>query len=645
MTIKLTINDIEVEVPQGTTVLRAAEQVGINIPTLCDHAHLTPYGGCRMCVVEVEGARTLQPSCTLPVNNGMVVHTNTDKVHKAREFVLSLLFSERNHFCMYCQTSGGDCELQNAAYAEGMTSWPLPPNWDPMPVDASHEHFVLEHNRCILCRRCVRACSEMSGNFTLGIQERGSDSILVADLNVPLGESSCISCGSCVQVCPTGALIDRTSAYMGHQSDVETVKTTCVGCSVGCGVELSVRDNRLVRITGDWDAPVNEGVLCEVGRFLALKDDRERITTPLVRKNGELKAATWEEALGTIAKNMKPLIGQNGYNVAAVASTRMPVEGLSQFKQLFGTGMGSQMVTSVEEGVTTALAGILAEEMGSSFEGKLEALKSADCVIALGVDLIENHQVAGFFIKRARPNGIKVVSIDPFDSGMHKLANIALKPQKGTDAVLLSGILAKLKSGNLPADVAEKTGLAAEPIEAVAAMLAQAQAPVIVYGKGITRGTPDAMKAMIELAAEAKATIIGAKGQANSLAAGLYGMDRQFEASGRKAAYLALGDDHVSTRLLKRLEGVPFIAVQASHVSEATEMATVVLPTEMWTEQEGHFLNLEGRLQKATRGLTAPQDVRSHVDILQAVAVEMGLSLNNNWQEDLKVRVPATELI
>ena len=643
MTVKLKINDIEVEVPAGTTVLRAAEQAGVHIPTLCDHKHLTPYGGCRLCVVEVEGARTLQPSCTLPVNNGMVVRTNTPEVKRAREFVLTLLFSERNHFCMYCQMSGGDCELQNSAYGEGMTQWPLQPNWEPYPVDASHKHFVLDHNRCILCRRCVRACAEMSGNFTLGMQERGADTILVADLNVPLGESTCISCGSCVQVCPTGALIDRASAYRGREKETQTIKTTCAGCSVGCGVELVVRDNHLLRITGDWDAPVNGGVLCEIGRFLPLDEDRERILTPLVRKNGALKAATWDEALKVIADKLKPLVGKNGYNVAALASTRLPVEGLYQFKQLFSAGMGSEMVTSIEEGMTSALSGQVAAELGQPFEGNLDALKTADCVVAIGVDLVENHQVAGFFVKRNLPNGTRLVSIAPAENGLHKLADYALQPKEGKDLDLLDGLKAAVENANAAlAKVSDVTGIPAETISAVGQLIAAAQQPVFVYGKGVTRpGSVAVMKALLDLARAAgdKAVVIGMKGQANSLAAYQYNLDRPFETSGRKAVYLALGDDKAGKRLAQKLDGAPFVAVQASYRSDVTDKADVVLPTETWAEQEGHFLNLDGRLQPVQRGLTPPEDVRSHVAVLQALAQEMGVKLDDKWQAELNKRV------
>jgi formate dehydrogenase major subunit len=656
--ISVTIDSKKIEVPEGTTVLRAAEMAGIMIPTLCDHPELTPYGGCRLCLVEVEGARTPQPSCTLPVSSGMVVHTDTPKIREARKFVLTLIFSERNHFCMYCQMSNGDCELQNAAYREGMTNWPLQPNWQPYPVDASNKHFVLDHNRCILCRRCVRACGELVGNFTLGVLERGANSILAADLNVPLGESTCVSCGTCVQVCPTGALIDRLSAYRGRQADVQETKSTCLGCSLGCGVKLVVRDNQLLRIDGDWDAPLNEGVLCEVGRFLPLTEDRQRVVTPLVRKNGAFKAATWDEALAYVSAKLKPLSGKNGGGVAALASTRLPVEALHSFKQLFADGLGSAMVTSIEEGVTTALPGAVAQDLGQPFEGSLEALKTADCVVAVGVDLVANHQVAGFFVKRALPMGTKLVVIDPYENGLHELAHYPLQPQKGTDNDLLLGImsamvnlgLAKAEPKNAqelhqhtPELASQTTGIPAETIRNVARLIASSQSPAFVYGKGIARGdSPQALKALIELArlAGAPEALVSVKGQANSLAAYMVGLDKPFEVNGQQAIYLALGDDKPSQRLIKRLEGAPFIAVQASHVSPVTAMADVVLPVEMWVEQEGHFLSLEGRLQEARRGVAPAQDVRSHVAVLQSLADSLGVNLDADWKSGLSRRVP-----
>ena len=662
--ISVTIDDKKIEVPENTTVLQAANLAGIEIPTLCNHPLLTPYGGCRLCLVEIEGARTLQTSCTLPVTNGMAVRTNTSRVHEARKFVLTLLFSERNHFCMYCHMSGGDCDLQNAAYGEDMTHWPLQPNWEPFAVDGSHEHIVLDHNRCILCRRCVRACGELAGNFTLEISERGSHCMLAADLDVLLGESSCVSCGTCVQVCPTGALIDRSSAYLGREADVERTKSTCIGCSVGCGVELIVRDNHLLRIEGTWDAPVSEGLLCEVGRFKSLKDERERILTPLVRKNGTLKAATWEEALNYLADRLKPLAGKNRDGVAALASTRLPNEALYYFKQLFAKKFGSEMVTSIEEGVTVDLAGQIAQEVGKPFEGDLEALKSADCVVAMGVDLVANHQVAGFFVKRGLANGTKLIVIDPFENGLQEVADYALRPQKGTDHDLLRGImsaivnlgLAKSEPSDLPdlamhtpGDVSQTTGVSAEVIRDAAQMIASAEKPAFAYGKGVTgQDSPQVLKALLELARLVgaldadRSAVVGIKGQANSTAAYMYGLDKTFAINGHQAVYLAMGDDKASQRLLQRLEAAPFVAVQASHLSSVTAMADVVLPVEMWAEQEGHYLNLEGRLQEAHRGLAPPHEAWSNAKILEAVAARTGYVLDTDWEEALKDRVPVT---
>ncbi len=316
--VQITINGKQMEVPEGTTVLRAAEMAGIYIPRLCDHKALTPYGGCRLCIVEVQGVRVPMASCTLPVNNGMVVNTETEALNKSRKFVLSMLFSERNHFCPFCQVSGGDCELQNAAYHEEMTHWPIQPGWNKFPVDTSHPYFVLDNNRCILCRRCVRACAEMAGNFTLSVAERGAKSLVVADTDIPLGESTCIKCGSCVQVCPTGAIIDRTSAYQIHDKDLTEVKSICNGCSVGCSIKVMVRDNRIVRIEGDYDGSVNRGVLCETGRYNIVNETRKRITKPMIKKDGRLEPVTWEEALKAVSTKLAPLASDKD-GIAAIA--------------------------------------------------------------------------------------------------------------------------------------------------------------------------------------------------------------------------------------------------------------------------------------------------------------------------------------
>lgn len=649
--INLTIDGKNIDVPEGTTVLRAAEMAGVTIPTLCDHPELTPYGGCRLCLVEVEGARTLQPSCTLPASNNMVVRTATDKVRNARKFVLTLIFSERNHFCPYCQVSGGDCKLQNAAYGEGMTHWPLQPNWQPYAVDASHPYFILDNNRCILCRACVRACGELVGNFTLGFEERGAKSFLVADLGTPLGESTCISCGTCLQVCPTGALIDRQSAYRGKETQVEHNLTVCAGCSIGCGVDILTRDNRIVRIEGNWDAAINSGVLCKVGRFMPLEETRERIATPLVRKDGTLKAATWDEALNVITEKLAPLAGKNGSGVAAIASTRLTTEALSGFKQLFVDRMGSAMVTSLEEGQFTAASSAQAAELGTSFESSLESLDASDCVVVLNADLVRDHEVASFFIKRNVATGAKLIVVDDNANALDTIAHLAVKMGKAALADVLNGLtaatvklgIAKVEApvaGNLDG-IAAKTGIDARLFMEAAFHIATAQHPAFVYSKDIDAA---GLKALLELARVTGAAIVGLKGEVNSMSAALLGLEKPFALNGQQAVYVALGDDTPSQRLMKRLEGAPFMVVQASFASQLTAAADVVLPVERWTEQEGHYINLGGYIQPGIRAVTAAEDVRSNAAVIEELTSRLGFAPAGDWKAQIHQRVPSAAL-
>ncbi len=651
--INLTIDGKAISVTEGTTVLQAAREAGIEIPTLCDHPELTPYGGCRLCLVEVEGARTLQPSCTLPVNNNMIVRTNTDRIKAARKFVLTLIFSERNHFCPYCQVSGGDCELQNAAYDEGMTHWPLQPNWQPYPVDASHPYIILENNRCILCRRCVRACGELVGNFTLGFEGRGARNLLVADLGVPLGESTCISCGVCVQVCPTGALIDRWSAYRGRETQVDRTDTICTGCSIGCGMTMLTRDNNLVRIEGDWEAPANDGLLCEIGRFKPMAETRHRINTPLVRKDGTLKAATWDEAMKVIADRMKPA----GKKVAALVSSRMSAEALYGFKQIFAEQLHSEMVTSIEEGAYTATAAKLADKMGSAYEGQMSDLVSADGILVVGTDLVKEHQVVGFLVKRIAPAGVPVVLVDEGDNKLDTAANFVFKAAKGhaelalralTAAVIRLGLnkkSVKIADG-LVEEFAAKAGLKAEDILEAGRALAEAEHPVFVYGKLLTAPEAgEALEALLNLAAVTGAKVISTKGEANSLAASQYHLDKAFQLNGHEAAYVAIGDEEPTQRLIKKLEGVPFLVVQAGYTSQLTAMADVVLPAAIWLEQDGHYLSLEGRLQFAHKSLQAGVDVRSNAEIFQNLAGCLGVSIKDDWRAALMQRQSPVTII
>ncbi len=630
--VNLTIDGKKIEVKEGTTVLNAARAAGIEIPTLCDHPQLTPYGGCRLCLVEIEGARTLQPSCTMPVSNNMVIHTDTEKVREARKFVLTMIFSERNHFCPYCQVSGGDCELQNAAYDEGMTHWPLQPNWKPYPVDASHPFIILEHNRCILCRRCVRACGELVGNFTLGFEERGADSALVADLGLPLGESSCIGCGTCVQVCPTGALIDRWSAYQGKETEVETTKTICQGCSVGCGIEVLTRDNRLVRIEGDWEAEVNGGVLCDIGRFHPMVEERERLLTPMIRKDGAQKAATWEDAIKEITTHMKSAKGK----AASVASTRLSLEAMDAFKQVCQAA-GIEKVYSTEEGLPTSALMNVAEKFGKPFENTLDEIKEADCFVTLGEDLTKDHQVISFFIKRKLPAGAKLIQIGKADSGFEKFANISLCVAEGKESAFLVD-LKNLLAGSGEADkVAAKYGLQADYVADAVKFLKAAHKTALLLGSRFNFQDPNSTyAAAVDLIQSIQGAFLSTKGNINSLAAAKLGMDQDFDFSNTDVVILAAGDEKFSQQFIKKFEKVAYLVVISSYISPLTASAQVVLPVMDWLEQSGTFLNVDGRLISAQSALKSPEGVLSNTEAFAQLAKELDVELTANWQDAIK---------
>jgi formate dehydrogenase major subunit len=629
--VNLTIDGKQLEVKEGTTVLNAARQAGIEIPTLCDHPELTPYGGCRLCLVEVEGAKTLQPSCTMPASNNMVVKTDTEKIREARKFVLTMIFSERNHFCPYCQVSGGDCELQNSAYAEGMTHWPIQPNWKPYPVDASHPYIVMEHNRCILCRRCVRACGELVGNFTLGFEERGAESALVADIGLPLGDSSCIGCGTCVQVCPTGALIDRWSAYLGKETEVETTNTICLGCSIGCNINVLTRDNRLVRIEGDWDGEINDGVICDVGRFHPMVEDRDRVLTPMIRKDGALKAATWDDALTHISEKVKASKG----NLAGVVSTRLSLEAMDTFNQICHQ-LGVASIGSTEEGHFTSQAFSVLSKFGKPFEAKFNDIKDADCYLSIGEDTTKDHQVVSFFIKRNLPSGAKLIQISSFGTGLDNFANVSLNVNDEATANFLKDFSGAIQSGSDFAKVSAKYGLDEKSLkDAGSSIKSAAKFAVILGNRYESIEGASISEAAAAFASDMNGKLVSTKGNINSLGASQLNANNPVSLNSAKIVVLAAADEKLTQAQMKKFEKVPFLVVFSSYITPLTVSADVVLPVMNWMEQGGHFLNFDGHLLEAHASLKADENVFSNIDAFEKLAAILTIKTSSSWESAL----------
>jgi formate dehydrogenase major subunit len=617
------INDRLAEVEAGTTVLAAARQAGIFIPTLCDHPALHPSGGCRLCMVEVQGARGPQTACTLPVSAGMVVATDTPALRASRQFVLNMLFSENNHICPFCPVSGGDCELQNAAYHEQMTHWPYLPEWQPQAVDASADDFIFDPNRCILCRRCVRACDELVGNCTLGVAQRGAKTHLVADGGIPLGASSCIGCGTCVQICPTGALFGKRTAYQGLNAQTESTPSICLGCSVGCGVAVVTRGGRLVRIDGDWLSPVSGGLLCRVGRFEPLEDGRTRVLTPLVRRAGKLSPASWEDALSVAAAGLP---GGAGY-----ISPRLPGEALTAFQQLLLSQPPFDADSAAPSVVQAGRAKLAAE-------ADLDDLRAADLVILLGAEVEHDHQVIGFFIKRGLPRGLKLAVIDPIERALDSQAALVLRPKPGAIAPTLRAWQAALQVGIADEDLraaAAQAGFSVEHLKTLVSLLAAAKQPVLVHSASLAAREPEAVAWLHAVARQMpRMKLLALESAANSRLAQYLGLTQPFTPLAGQPVLLDLGDEAPSHSLIAAAQDASFRVVAASYCSPVTEIADVVLPVETAFELSGHYLNVEGRWQFAQRALVAPGEVRSNAAVLGGLAERLGQTIGVAWPVD-----------
>jgi len=313
---KVTINDRLIEVPDGTTVLQAARANGITIPTLCDHPDLTPYGGCRLCLVEVEKVRGLQPSCTLGVTEGMVVRTESPTLTQNRRAVLELLLS---NYYDAGYTPGHDPAVNELMHWVRHYGAELPDDLKPAgprhAINSDPNPFVwVDLNKCILCTRCVRACAEVQGRFVWGLSDRGFDAHIAAGVDQPMLEARCESCGACVAYCPTGALDNKLS--MGAGVPDKKVTTTCTYCGVGCQFDLNVKDNKIIRVTSNPNAPVNGMHLCVKGRYgYDFVHHPDRLTRPLVRRylldgtprpadRGEWVEVDWDTALSITAKKL-----------------------------------------------------------------------------------------------------------------------------------------------------------------------------------------------------------------------------------------------------------------------------------------------------------------------------------------------------
>ena len=299
--VNIKINGKDIQVKEGLTILQAAKEAGITIPTLCNHPDLHPTGGCRLCVVDVKGWRTPMASCTMPVNDGMEVETHSPAIIKSRKTILELILANHPKECLACDALG-TCELPDLAYEYEVEV----PEWGVKngryPINADPNPFIrVDMNKCIQCTRCVRACAEIQGRYVWTMAERGFDTHPVAGADTDMLDARCESCGACAAYCPTGALTDKMSYGLGRNHQIKKVMTTCTYCGVGCQFELNVKNGKVIRVTSTEKAPVNGNHLCVKGRYgYDFIHHPERLVKPKVRRylleggKKELKGSPWD---------------------------------------------------------------------------------------------------------------------------------------------------------------------------------------------------------------------------------------------------------------------------------------------------------------------------------------------------------------
>jgi formate dehydrogenase major subunit len=366
----LTMNGRSLGFRVGQTLLEVAEAHDVVIPTLCHLKGTTPTGACRICVVAVEGARTLVPACSTPAAAGMVVKTDTPKVIEARRTILELLLASGSHNCTVPSSANGDwtdfqlrvqsadqtddlcpawgdCKLQDLAYAYQVRADRFPRTEKTgLPPELANPMIVRDFSRCILCGRCVQACNEVQVNRAISYGYRGSESKIIAAGDRPLVDSDCVFCGECIQACPVGALVEKKARYTWRPWKDNKIRTTCPYCGVGCQQWLHVQDGRIVKVSGVAEAEPNHGRLCVKGRFgYDFIYSQDRLQTPLIREGEDFREVSWGEALDLVAERFKAIIAEDGPDaIAGVSCARSINEDSYQMQKLFRAAIGTNNI-------------------------------------------------------------------------------------------------------------------------------------------------------------------------------------------------------------------------------------------------------------------------------------------------------------
>jgi formate dehydrogenase major subunit len=534
--VTLTIDGQQVTVPEGTSIMRAAMDLGTEIPKLCATDSLKAFGSCRLCVVEIDGRFGTPASCTTPVLPGMSVHTQTPRLKAIRRGVMELYISDHPLDCLTC-AANGDCELQTQAGAVGLRDVRYgydganhvfarsrsdgKANFDWKPKDESNPYFTYDPSKCIVCNRCVRACEEVQGTFALTIDGRGFDSRVSPGADEAFMESECVSCGACVQACPTATLTEKSVIAIGQPEHSEV--TTCAYCGVGCTFKAEMRGEEIVRMVPWKDGKANHGHSCIKGRFAyGYALHKERITTPMIRDKATdpWRVVSWEEAISFAADRFKAIQEKYGKrSVGVITSSRCSNEETYLVQKLTRAGFGNNNTDTCARVCHSPTGYGLNQAFGTSAGTQdFDSVDESDVILVIGANPTDAHPVFGSRMKKRLRDGAKLIVVDPRRIDLVRSPHItadyhlALKP--GTNVAIVTALAHVIvKEGlvneafvrercdwdefqdwaafvsderNSPEEVEKLSGVPAADIRAAARLYATGGRAAIYYGLGVT---------------------------------------------------------------------------------------------------------------------------------------------------------------
>jgi len=507
---KLTINNKIVEAPDGMLLTEAAKMAGIEIPTLCYHPELQPYGGCRLCLVRIEKMPKLQTACTTRVCDNMVITTDSPEIAKARKGMLEFVLTYHPLDCPICD-KGGECELQNLVFKFGSGFRRYAEDIEEYTIDTNDPLIDRELDRCVRCLRCVRVCDEVQGVTNLTAYNRGSHT----EIGPFMGGSifNCEYCGSCVSICPVGALTSKLFKYKARPWQTKRTETICTYCGCGCQFALETRDGEVLRVVTDYEKGVNEGSLCTRGRFgYSFINNKKRLTTPLIKTNTKLEPTSWDEATDIIADRFKKIIENNGPDaVAGIISGHCTNEDIYLFQKFMRLAIGTNNIDSAARyGYVNAMSAIKQVIGNKRFEASLDDVANADVILSICTNITEVNPIAGLKVRRAAKRGAKLIVADVRDTDIAKFAAQNLIIKSGSERWFIHGLIkAVLEEGlydkkvhkehkkiidNLNSalkglsfeEIETKTGVSEKDIIDAAKAYSKAKKCVIIFGQGIT---------------------------------------------------------------------------------------------------------------------------------------------------------------